>query len=287
MLSVIIPARNERFLAPTVCDVLAKAQGEIEVLVILDGYWPDPPLPADPRLRLLHRGRAMGMRQGINAAAAIARGEWLLKADAHTMWADGFDLELTRSTDHDWIVVPRRYALDPEAWAFDLSNPGKYPIDYHYLSYPNERPNDPECGMHGTPWSARKHARADLEIDDEMSSQGSAWCMSRRLWARIGPMDTAFYGPFVSEFQELGNKAWLSGGAVKVNKRTWYAHLRKGKKYGRGYSLGPSQFGQSKAVADYWMQDQWPGAVRPLRWLVEHFWPVPGWPADLDRVFAR
>ena len=175
---------------------------------------------------------------------------------------------------------------DPEAWAIDDSNP-KYPIDYHFLSYPDERPDDPECGMHGTPWGARKRERADVLLDEEMSSQGSAWCMSRRLWDRLGPMDTAFYGPFISEFQELGNKAWLSGGAVMVNKRTWYAHLRKGKKYGRGYSLGPSQFGQSRAVADYWMQDRWPGAVRPLRWLVERFWPVPGWPADLDRVFAR
>lgn len=286
MVSIIIPARNERFLSPTVADVLAKARGDIEVIVILDGYWPDPPLPDDTRLRLLHRGKAHGMRQGINAAAAIARGKWLLKADAHTMWAEGFDLTLTADCDQDWIMVPRRYALDAEAWAIDSSNP-KYPIDAHYLSYPYERPDDPECGMHGTPWTARREARAGVLIDDEMSSQGSAWLMSAAHFARIGPMDTDFYGPFVSEFQELGNKTWLSGGAVKVHKGTWYAHLRKGKKYGRGYSLGPNQFGQSKAIADYWMQDRWPGAARSMRWLVEHFWPVPGWPADLDRVFAR
>lgn len=286
MVSIIIPSRNERFLAPTVADVLAKATGAIEVLVILDGYWPDPPLPDDPRLRILHRGKAQGMRQGINAAAAIARGEWLMKADAHTMWAEGFDETLTASCDGDWIVVPRRYALDAEAWAWETGNT-KYPIDAHYLSFPYERPDDPECGMHGTPWTARREARQDVWLDDEMSSQGSAWFMSAKHFDRIGPMDTTMYGPFVSEFQELGNKTWLGGGAVKVNKRTWYAHLRKGKKYGRGYSLGPSQFGQSRAIADYWMQDRWPGATRSMRWLVEHFWPVPGWPADLDRVFAR
>jgi hypothetical protein len=38
--SVIIPSRNERFLAPTVADVLSKAAGEIEVITTLDGYWP-------------------------------------------------------------------------------------------------------------------------------------------------------------------------------------------------------------------------------------------------------
>src|SRR5690348_9367935 len=77
--SIIVPARNERFLLPTVCDLLAKAQGDIEVLVVLDGYWPDPPLPADPRLKILHRGKAFGMRPAINAAVQMSTGEFLLK----------------------------------------------------------------------------------------------------------------------------------------------------------------------------------------------------------------
>ncbi len=29
-------------------------------------------------------------------------------------------------------------------------------------------------------------------------------------------------------------RTWLGGDQVKVNKRTFYAHLRKGKTYGRG-----------------------------------------------------
>ena len=46
--SVIIPSRNERFLTKTVIDLLAKAQGDIEIIAVLEGYWPDPPLPEDP-----------------------------------------------------------------------------------------------------------------------------------------------------------------------------------------------------------------------------------------------
>ena len=283
--TVIIPSRNERFLLPTVQDVLSKARGDLELIVCLDGYW-NHELPADPRVHLLHRGDAVGMRDNINAAAALAKGDYLMKLDAHCLVAEGFDVELASSCDQDWIMVPRRYALDAERWCHDTSNP-KYPIDYHYLSYPYERPDDPTCGLHGTAWSARREACKHIEIDEEMSSQGSCWFMSRAHWQRIGPMDTTLYGPFVSEFQELGLKTWLGGGRVMVNKRTSYAHLYKGRKYGRGYALGPNQFSQGPAVTDYWMRDRWPQRVHDLRWLVERFWPVPGWPEDLDRVFAK
>lgn len=289
MVSVIVPSRNERFLIPTLRDLLEKARGEIEIICCLDGYWglAGEELPADPRVHYLHRGDAVGMRDNINAAAALARGDYLLKADAHTLWAEGYDVTLAAECDGDWIVVPRRYALDAERWAFDESQPNKYPIDAHYLSYPYERPDDPHCGLHGTEWRARKIARADVLLDDEMSSQGSAYFLPRRHFERIGPMDTRLYGPFISEFQEMGLKTWLGGGAVKVNKRTFYAHLYKGRKHGRGYALGPNQVSQGPAVTEFWMCDRWPQRVHDMRWLIEKFWPVPGWPADLDQAFAE
>lgn len=285
-LSVIVPSRNEWFLSQTVGDILGQARGDVELIVCLDGYWPTPPLPADPRVKILHRGDAVGMRDNINAAAAIATGDVLMKLDAHCSLAEGYDVALTAEIDGDWIVVPRRYALDAERWAWDESQPGKYPVDAHYLSNPIERQGDPTCGLHGTIWKHRRQARRDVLVDEEMSSQGSCWVMRREHFARIGPMDTGLYGPFVSEFQELGLKTWLGGGRVMVNKRTWYAHLYKGKKHGRGYSLGPSQFSQGPAVTDFWMNDRWADRVHDLSWLVDRFWPVPGWGDDPQKVFA-
>lgn len=284
--SVIVPSRNEQFLPQTVADVLGQARGDVELIVCLDGYWPTPPLPADPRLKILHRGDAVGMRDNINAAAAIATGDFLMKLDAHCSLAEGYDVALSAECDRDWIAVPRRYALNPEAWAWETSQPGKYPVDAHYLSNPIERPDDPTCGLHGTIWKARREARKHILVDDEMSSQGSCWFMHRDHFARIGPMDTKLYGPFVSEFQELGLKTWLGGGRVVVNKHTWYAHLYKGKR-GRGYSLGPSGFSQGPAVTDYWMNDRWTARQQNLVWLVERFWPVPGWGDDPHKVFAE
>jgi glycosyltransferase involved in cell wall biosynthesis len=274
--SVLVPSRNEVYLPQTVSGLLAKAHGDIQVIVIQDGYWHQPPLPDDPRVTILHRGTALGLRPAVNAAVQMATGEYLLKVDAHVLMDDGYDEKLKADYhEHNWVLVPRRYALDPERWVIDTSNP-KYPIDAHYLS----------VDLHGQEWRARREARKDIELDDEMSSQGSAYFMSRKCWDWLGPLDAASYGPFYREMNELGLKVWLSGGAMKVTKRTWYAHLHKKE---RGYSTN----GLERDKADhfcrwFWLTDQpFKTRTRSLRWLVEHFAPVPTWPADLDAVFAE
>lgn len=282
--SIIIPSRNEKFLVPTVNDVLKNARGDVEVIVVLEGYW-DHALPADPRLHVIHKGKAQGMRPAINSAAAIAKGDYLMKLDAHCMVGEGFDEVLKADCEDDWLVIPRRYALDPEAWA--IQDTGKPPIDYHFLSYPLAKV-DPYLGLHGSPWRERNKGREDVLVDDEMSSQGSCWFMSRKHWDRICPMEIEKYGNFIQEMQELGLKTWLGGGAMKVNKKTWYAHLHKGKKYGRMYFISSQeQDAGANFAMRYWMLDRWAERKRDLRWLIEKFSPVPTWPSDLDEAFDR
>lgn len=282
--SLIIPSRNERFLVPTVQDVLRHAAGELEVLVVLDGYW-DTNLPNDPRVRVIHKGQAEGMRRAINDAARIATGDYLMKLDAHCSVSEGFDEVLQAQCDGDWIVVPRRDRLDAEQWC--KQETGKPPIDAHFLSYPFERPGDGSCGLHGTIWKSRAATRTHILLDEEMSSQGSCWFMSRGHWNRLGEMDYRSYGNFVNEFQELGLKTWLGGGKVMVNKSCQYLHLHKGKTYGRGYPLTKhEQQRGSDFTTRYWMLDQWAERVHNLRWLIERFAPVPTWPDDLDAAFA-
>jgi len=284
--SVVIPARNEIYLGKTVDDLLAKARGDIQIIAVLDGYWPEPPLTQDKRVIQLHRGRSHGMRPGINAAVQIADGEFILKADGHTMWGEGFDEILKADCDDDWVVVPRRMSLDPVNWC-KLEN-GKSPVDYHYLSNPFERPGDPTCGLHGTWWPQRARERKDIVIDDEMSSQGSSYFMKRAFWDRIiGPLDDVHFTTFVSEFQEIGNRCWLSGGSVKINKKTSMLHWHKGTS-GRGYSISKrEQSSGSDFSTRYWMLDEWSERKRDLIWLIRHFWPVPGWGSDPEAVFAH
>lgn len=280
--SLIIPSRNERFLNKTVEDILTKARGDIEIIVVLEGYWPVPMPKEDPRVVILHNPVATGMRNAINVACDIATGEFLMKLDAHCMLDEGFDLVLKADCDTDWMVVPRRYSLEPEEWTF-LEN-GKAPVDYHYLSFPFH-PDKPGGGLHGTVWPEKARRKKDVLLDEEMSSQGSCWFMHRDQWKRIGPMDRKAYGNFVQEFQELGCKTWLGGGKVMVNKKTWYAHLHKGVKYGRGYSLGRGELGRGIAYAvDYWLHNRWQERKHDFSWLIEKFWPVPGWPDNWEEV---
>lgn len=286
--SVLIPSRNERFLPQTVADVLRNARGDVEVIVVLDGYWSDPPLAEDPRLHVIHKGKAQGMRPGINSAVALAKGDYLLKLDGHCMVAEGFDVQLAKDCEGDEVMIPRRHRLDAERWC--IADDGRPPIDYHYLSYPFAEgwETNVTTGLHGTEWRARAETRKEAILDDEMSSQGSCWFMSRAHWERIGPLDVANYGTFVQEFQEIGCKTWLGGGRVRVNKGTWYAHLHKGKQHGRGYTISVNDHRRGvEFTRRHWMLDEWTGRKHDLKWLVEKFSPVPTWPTDLDEAFAR
>ena len=40
--SVIIPSRSPQYLEKTALDLLTKADGDVEIVVILDGIWPEP-----------------------------------------------------------------------------------------------------------------------------------------------------------------------------------------------------------------------------------------------------
>ncbi len=291
--SVLIPSRCERFLQRTIDDVLAKAAGDVEVVVSLDNYWPDPPLTEDRRLVVLHQPEQRGMRAGINAAARVATGDFLMKLDGHCLLGEGFDEILKADCDGDWLVVPRRVSLDAENWT--ILNTGKSPVDAHFLSWPYERPGDRTCGLHGNVWNARARERLDVLVDDEMSSQGSCWFTSRGHWECMGEMGFATFEPlgtFAQEFQELGNKTWLGGGRVVVNKKTFYAHLHKGRQYGTGYHFDKARWDRwaqereraRRFTIDFWLRDKWTERARDFAWLIEKFWPVPGWPDDWQRI---
>jgi glycosyltransferase involved in cell wall biosynthesis len=221
-------------------DLLAKAAGDVEILVVLDGYWPDPPLRNDPRVVPIHFGSAKGMRPAINTAARLASGQYLLKCDAHTLWAHGYDAALKADYHEDnWILIPRRYALEPESWSVDITNK-KYPIDYHYLCSPFHEASNAVPGLHGTAWTERRNARLHIMVDDELASQGSAWFASRRHFDRIGPLDASLYGVFWYENQEMSLKTWCIGRRAEGHEGHVVRAPIQGRRYGRGLLARPA-----------------------------------------------
>jgi hypothetical protein len=280
-LSCIIPNRNSPFTAATISDLLAKAHGDIEVICHVDEKFPEPRVTDSRVTYLTHEGPPVGMRQGINRAASAATGEFIMKCDDHVLFAPGFDVALIRAHREDnWVQIPRRYSLDAEKWAINPDRPYR---DYSYLCYP-QKGKAHDDGMHGVEWYERQRQRAHgHDVDDTASLQGSCWfCTKNHFDNFLGGLSEIGYGQFAQEAQEVGNKTWLGGGALKTNKLTWYAHLHKGKTYGRMYRFDDA--GSKRGInwsAWYWMTNQWAGRVHDIAWLVDEKFPnMPTWPTD-------
>lgn len=282
-ISVIIPARNEPFLQKTIDDIFEKASGKIEVIAMLDGYWPDPPLKYYDNLKIIHSGTPRGMRENINIGANISTGDFLMKCDAHCMFGEKFDEILQADCEENWLAVPRRYSLDPYKW----ERTDKHHIDYLTLTFPYNTDDTYGTGLHGKKWPSgwkKEEENKHILIDDIISFQGSCWFMHKKKFFEIGGMDALHYN-FHQEAQELGMKIWLSGGRVIRNKKTWYAHLHKGKTHGRGYYLSKQSMIESELYStNLWMNNLWPGQTRTLKWLIDKFWPLEGWPDDWQDV---
>lgn len=294
--TIILPSRNELFLPHTICDLLDKVKEDVEIIAVLDGYWEIPSyrspevidkfirMMSDKRVSLLHKGQAEGMRPGINDAVAMARGKYILKIDAHCMVDEGFDVKLKADMQDNWVVIPRRKRLDADKWEIQIQpDPIKKPdIDYEFLSFPDDPADFGGAGFNGRIWTERILERQNdpkYDIDENLSFQGSCWFMNRDYFYHLDLMDWKRYGTFWNEAQEIGFKTWLSGGKVMINKKTWYAHLHKGSKYGRGYFLDKRTIEQGAMFVNSWPHNEaWKKQTLPFHTMIERFLPMPGWP---------
>lgn len=219
MLSVVIPSFKDPLLHKTINSLLENAQGEIEIIPVLDGYWPETPIKEDERIRVLHLGKNRGMRGAINAGVRIASGDFIMRTDEHCIFGKGFDVILTKDCKPNWIVTARRYFLDPVAWKImDIS-----PVDYEKLKV-----RDIGGGIkkfEGVNWRRRAKERKDKMIDETMAMQGSMWVMPKAWWEKvIVELESKHYGTMYQDSHEMVFKTWKNGGKLMVNKNTWFAH---------------------------------------------------------------
>ena len=219
-LSVVIPSYKDPWLINTINSLLKHSDlgDKLEIIAVLDGYWPSFPLVQDPRVRYVHLGQNVGMKEAINTGVRAARGEFLMRTDEHCDFGQGYDRILTETCAPNWIVTARRYFLDPVKWEV---------MDIPYIDY--EKLVIQTIGnakkYTGFPWEERKEERKDIMIDETMAMQGSMWVMARSWWDKvIGELQTEGYGPMYQDSHEVVFKAWKKGGKLMVNKNTWFAH---------------------------------------------------------------
>lgn len=285
-LSVILPAYKEPYLQKTIDSLLGNSElgDQIEVLPVWDSPEHAFPLTADPRVKVITLRQRWGMRACINAGISEAKGEFIIKTDAHCVYQIGFDRAMVESyKEPNWLVIPSRFRVDEEKW--EMKNKGRYlGVNYHYLYYDAPNSNG-DLGMGALVLSKESPDR----IDDTMTFQGSCWMADRKYFLeKVGWLDdrTETYGSFAGEYIEVGLKYWLNGGEIKVNKDIHYGHLSKCKHHYNNRvfckSLKNNWKNQQQLtwIARHWRNDEEPGMKYPFAWLIEKFQPLPGWPRD-------
>jgi hypothetical protein len=191
----------------------------------------------------------------------------------------GYDVKLLADMEDNWVVIPRRKRLDADLW--EIQDVGKPDVDYEYLSFPDNPSDFGGPGLNGRIWTERILERESILIDENLSFQGSCWFMKKTHFHNLDLMDEKDYGTFWNEAQEIGFKTWLSGGKVMVNKKTWYAHLHKGKGHGRMYNLDHSQMIIGATFVKRWINEKvWDKQTLPFHTMIERFLPMPGWGDD-------
>ncbi len=256
--------------------------------------------------RVIWLPNSIGQRAATNYACRLSDAKYVMKVDAHCSFDQGFDVKLLADMQDDWTMVPimrnlhafdwvcpnghRRYQ-GPSGPCTKCGAPTMMDVQWIAKRSPQSKSYcfDPEPHFqYFAEFSRRPEGRGPLS--ETMSLQGSCWLLTRERYWALNISDEAF-GSWGSQGIEVAVKTWLSGGRCIVNHNTFYGHMfrTQGADFSFPYPISGNQVSHAKEQArKLFFENQWPGAVRPLSWLVEKFWPVPGWTeADLAALYQR
>jgi hypothetical protein len=306
-LSILIPSRNEMFLARTIEEILSNIEADTEVIAVLDGQWADPPIPDNERVTIIYVPEAVGQRAATNLACKLAKGKYVIKVDAHCAFDKGFDrkmLEAFKEVGDDVTMVPIMRNL----WAFDwkcrrcgwTKYQGPTPLrcgkcnDSRYIKrvmkwIGKTNPQSTSYCFNSEPhfqyFEDYKHRpqyvkdKTEKGLTETMSLQGSFFMCTREKYLELNLCDEAV-GSWGNQGIEVACKTWLSGGRVLCNHKTWYAHMfrTQGGDFGFPYPQGGRAVDVTKKkVWEFFNNGKWDKQIHPVSWLVEKFAPVPGW----------
>ena len=291
-LSVIIPARQEEFLQKTIENVLENSRGDTEVIAILDGNWPDPPVPDHPKVTLIHHTEPIGQRAATNEGARVSKAKFIMKLDAHCAVAEGFDVQLMKDCKRrNWTLIPAMWNLHAFDWECQKCNKRYYQADRpdtccgvkEFEKIIVWKPRDRrittswrfDSDLHFQYWRGRK---TKGKIFETMCHIDAGWFIHREQYWKQDGLDEAT-GSWGQMGVETSCKAWLSGGKVLTDTNTWFAHMfRSSGDFSFPYKIsGNDQERAKKYSRDLWLNNKWPKQIHKLEWLVDRFAPVPGW----------
>lgn len=315
-LSILIPARNEMFIAKTVEDILAHKRAKTEIIVGLDGEWAEPGIVDHPDVRIVYVAQSIGQRAMTNKLARLSTAKYVAKCDAHCSFDEGFDeklLEAIKGHD-DWTIIPTMYNLHAFDWKcpkcgskwYQGPTPTRCMRNVGYAGKGTE-PN-PDCDntkgfYRKLVWKPRERGPANNayrfdntlhfqyfrefnkrpegqgDITPTMSLQGSFFMLTRERYWSLNMCDEKT-GSWGQQGVEVACKTWLSGGEVMVVHSTWYAHMFRTQGGDFTFPYPQSERAVQKArqySQDIWFNNKFDKQIYPLKWLIKKFAPVPDW----------
>lgn len=298
-------------------DVLAHSGPDTEVISVCDGYWPDPPLVQHPRLQVIHLGEAIGQRAATNLGVQASNAKYVMKLDAHCGTDENFDEKLLPDMERDITMIPAMHRFKVFDWhcndCGEREEQGSKPVACQHCKGTNfskvmvwqprfeHQPTVSwvfDANLHFQYF--RKYRKTERFKEQEptglvetMSCIGCCFMLDREKYWELGGMDEG-HGSWGQMGTELACKTWLSGGRMVTSLKTWIAHLFRTGNFGKN-GESPWPYPQSQSAIDHarkhsrelWWNNAWPQQKLPLSWLVEKFWPVPGWEDETLKNLKR
>lgn len=308
-LSILIPARNEIYLARTVENILKNIRGKTEIIIGLDGAWADPPVIDDPRVTIFYKSESIGQRAMTNALCRLSTAKYVMKIDAHCAVDEGFDVKMVEAMKghDDWTAVPALYNLHAFDWKCKKCGNVWYqsPTPRHCQLPGEARKDNPKCDnttdfekiMRWKPRKSRRNEayRADPTLHfqyhreqqrkaqgdfvETMSIQGSCFMLTREKYWELDICSEKF-NSWGQQGVEVAFKTWLSGGKVVTVRATWYAHMfrTQGGDFGFPFPLKENEVEYNRKLSrEMFFENKWEQQIYPLSWLIEKFKPLPEW----------
>jgi glycosyltransferase involved in cell wall biosynthesis len=302
-LSIILPAANEMFLKNTVEDIIKHKEARTEIIVVLDGAWSDPPLENHPDVKIIFFPESIGQRAATNMGVRISKARYIIKADSHCAFDQGFDrkmLEFFKEVGDDVVAVPVMRNLHAFNWVCPDGHSRYQGISGQCVDCGKEttrdvvwisktRPESTSYCFDSTPhfqyaneFKRRPEYLKDVKekgYNETMNLQGSFFMSTRHNYWKYQLCDERM-GNWGNQAIEVACAAWLSGLRVLCNHKTWYSHLfrTKGGDFGFPWQAKDKDIQKTKnAVKDKFWNKKHPKQIHPVSWLLERFWPIPGW----------
>lgn len=286
--SIIIPARNEKYLTRTLDNLYENATGDFEVIVGLNGKTEYPIKYDLPNLTVYHELENIGLKPMINKLASMSKGKYIYKSDAHCAFGKGFDEILQNGMQDDWVVTPR-FKIIKQDWSIQQRDGQEEFYDYFYLCCPftDKRGLRFKAGGH---WPERTKERLEShpEWDETPQMHGSGWFVDKKYYFdTLGGFPETDWDGHAQEPIWLGLKNWLMGGKLMVNKKTWYAHLHQDSR-DRGYPEDRKATEKTyNETAKHWLLNKEDHLKHNFEWFVDKFNPMPTWSDDWKEVYEK